>query len=114
MSYPVPLFSKNAIRKAGAAISEGTSQSIDFDKVDNWRASHGYVINTFQAWLRKHIANKKINVEFAQRLKRQKTVFGKLRRRNSDGDPLISDVSTMHDFAEICPKVGDGRHQAAF
>ncbi|OUS22607.1 hypothetical protein A9Q95_06500 [Rhodobacterales bacterium 59_46_T64] len=71
----------------------------DFSLVDQWRASHGYVINTFQAWLKGHFDNHAFEIEFAQRLKRQKTVLNKLTRRDLNGQLLIRDVSTMHDFA---------------
>lgn len=99
MTYPLPPESKNAVKKAGRAISDGAATQDDFDLVDRWRASHGYVINTFQVWIKRHIARKGYNVEFAQRLKRRNTVVDKLKRKNSSGDLLISDVSAMHDFA---------------
>src|SRR5690606_32564106 len=38
-------------------------------------------------------------IEFAQRLKRRNTVIDKLRRKDSAGNPLIRDVTAMHDFA---------------
>jgi ppGpp synthetase/RelA/SpoT-type nucleotidyltranferase len=50
-------------------------------------------------WLKRKIAIKPYNVEFAQRLKRRNTVIDKLKRKNAAGDPLIADVSAMHDFA---------------
>lgn len=99
MAYPEPPNSKSAVKRAGIAISENRATTEDFDLVDRWRASHGYVINTFQAWLKGHINKKSYSVEFAQRLKRRNTVLGKLERRNSEGKLLISDVSSMHDFA---------------
>lgn len=99
MAYPLPPNSKSAVKRAGKAISDGISTQVDFDLVDQWRASHGYVINTFQIWIKRKIAKLGLNVEFAQRLKRRNTVFGKLVRRNAQGDLLISDVSAMHDFA---------------
>ncbi|WGH79157.1 RelA/SpoT domain-containing protein [Jannaschia ovalis] len=99
MAYPIPPESKGAVKRAGQAISEGRASQEDYDTVDRWRAAHGYVINTFQAWLKGHINKKSYYVEFAQRLKRRNTVIGKLRRRQPNGDLLISDVSSMHDFA---------------
>ena len=57
------------------------------------------MINTFQAWLRKHINKQDFKIEFAQRLKRQNTVIDKLKRKNAKGTPLISNVTSMHDFA---------------
>ncbi|MBT0957089.1 RelA/SpoT domain-containing protein [Alphaproteobacteria bacterium KMM 3653] len=67
--------------------------------INEWRAAHGYVINTFQAWIKGHIKQTNLNVEFAQRLKRQKTVIDKLKRRRQDGSPVITDVTAMQDLA---------------
>lgn len=99
MAYPEPPLSKSAVRRAGQAISSGIAKETDFDLVDQWRASHGYVINTFQAWLKGHINKQNCHIEFAQRLKRRNTVIDKLKRKNAAGEPLISDVASMHDFA---------------
>lgn len=99
MAYPLPPDSKSAVRRAGKAISEGNPTQADFDLVDQWRAAHGYVINTFKVLMRRHIAKQGYNVEFAQRLKRRNTVFDKLGRRDVSGRLLIADVSAMHDFA---------------
>jgi hypothetical protein len=99
MSYPEPPSNKSAVRKAGQAISNGTASQDNFQLVDQWRASHGYVINTFQAWLKGHINKQDFYIEFAQRLKRRNTVIDKLQRKDRNGKPLISDVAGMHDFA---------------
>lgn len=99
MSYPEPPNNKSAVRRAGQAISNGTASYADFQLVDQWRASHGYVINTFQAWLKGHINKQTFYIEFAQRLKRRNTVIDKLKRKDHDGNLLISDVAGMHDFA---------------
>lgn len=94
-----PPESKARVKRAGKCIADGIGTAEDFDVVDQWRSSHGYVINTFQIWLKRKIALKGYNVEFAQRLKRRNTVIDKLKRRNDVGEPLIADVSAMHDFA---------------
>jgi ppGpp synthetase/RelA/SpoT-type nucleotidyltranferase len=99
MSYPPPPENKSAVKRAGKAISDGNPSQSDLDLVDQWRAAHGYVINTFQIWLKRHIEKQDFVVEFAQRLKRRNTVVDKLKRKNSKGEPLIADVSAMHDFA---------------
>jgi ppGpp synthetase/RelA/SpoT-type nucleotidyltranferase len=99
MAYPEPPSSKSAVRRAGQAISAGQATEAEFQIVDQWRSAHGYVINTFQAWLKGHINKQGYYIEFAQRLKRRNTVVDKLLRKNSVGDPLISDVASMHDFA---------------
>lgn len=99
MAYPEPPTSKSAVRKAGQKISNDTATEQDYALVDQWRASHGYIINTFQAWLKGHFEKQAFSVEFAQRLKRRNTVLGKLKRRKADKSLLITDVSSMHDFA---------------
>lgn len=99
MAYPLPPDNKSAVKRAGKAISEGIASQADNDLVDRWRASHGYVINTFQIWIKRKFQKLGLNVEFAQRLKRRNTVFDKLSRRNAKGEALISDVSAMHDLA---------------
>lgn len=99
MAYPEPPNSKTAVKKAGERISNGTASEEDFILIDQWRASHGYVINTFQAWLKGHFERQSVSVEFAQRLKRRNTVIGKLKRRDNEGRLLIKNVASMHDFA---------------
>ena len=99
MLYPTPPDSKSAVKRAGKAISDGTATPADYELVDRWRSAHGYVINTFQIWIKRHIARNQYSVEFAQRLKRRNTVVDKLHRRDDEGRLLIADVSTMHDFA---------------
>ena len=99
MVFIKPPASKSAVRNAGKAIADGTANGEDFGLVDQWRASHSYVINTFNVWLRRKIDASKIEAEFAQRLKRRNTVIDKLQRKKPDGTPLIRDVTTMQDFA---------------
>lgn len=99
MIYPEPPTSKNMVKKAGKAISEGKANDDDIAVVDQWRASHGYVINTFQIWIKRKIQQKGYEVEFAQRLKRRNTVINKLLRTDEKGNFLIRDVSAMHDLA---------------
>lgn len=81
MAYQEPPTNKSAVRRAGQAISAGTATDDDYALVDRWRSAHGYVINTFQAWLKGHINKKEYLVEFAQRLKRRNTVVDKLLRK---------------------------------
>lgn len=99
MAYPSPPTSKSAVRRAGKSYQLGSGSDADIQLIDSWRASHGYVINTFQIWLRRKIQKQPFAVEFAQRLKRRNTVLDKLTRIAPDGTPLIRDVTSMHDFA---------------
>ena len=99
MAYPTPPRSKRAVKQAGKAIANKLATTADIELVDQWRASHGYVINTFQAWLKYHLKKSGVEAEFAQRLKRRKTVEEKLQRITPEGNPLISDITSMQDFA---------------
>ncbi len=99
MAFPEPPESKSAVRRAGKAIAENRETPEDIALVDQWRAAHGYVLNTFKVWLRGNLRITGSNAEFAQRLKRRNTVIDKLRRAGPSGSPLISDVTSMQDFA---------------
>lgn len=99
MAFPAPPQSKSAVRRAGKAIAERIETPADIELVDQWRAAHGYVLNTFKVWLRDKVKKRSPNAEFAQRLKRRNTVVDKLRRKTPAGDPLIRDVTAMQDFA---------------
>ncbi len=97
--FPTPPSSKRSVNKAGKAIANGSSNEEDFELVDQWRSAHGYVLNTFQIFLKRRINQTGIKAEFAQRLKRRHTVIDKLQRKRPDGTPLMGDVTSMHDFA---------------
>jgi len=86
-----PLTSKTQVNKAGERIRAGTYTDDDLHIVENWRASHAYVMNTFQANLRRRSLGKNITV--AQRLKRRRTIFDKLQR-----EPGMK-LARMHDIA---------------
>lgn len=70
--------SKSRVTRAGSRIRTGNPTADDFSVVDEWRAAHRSVLNTFQAILRTRTRGKQIVV--AQRHKRRSTIFGKLSR----------------------------------
>ncbi len=98
-TYPLPPTSKREVNRAGKAIADNAGGDNDLKLVDQWRASHGYVINTFQIFFKRRIEKVTAVIEFAQRLKRRSTVIDKIGRRHPDGRPLMSDVTSMQDFA---------------
>jgi putative GTP pyrophosphokinase len=98
-TYPPPPQSKREVNRAGKSIADGLGTDTDLALVDQWRAAHGYVINTFQIFFKRRIEKFKVAAEFAQRLKRRQTVIDKITRRHPDGRPLMSDVTSMQDFA---------------
>jgi putative GTP pyrophosphokinase len=98
-TYPPPPNSKREVNRAGKAIASGEGTDADLQLVDQWRAAHGYVINTFQIFFKRRIEKINRSIEFAQRLKRRSTVIDKIGRKHPDGTPLMSDVTSMQDFA---------------
>ena len=105
-SYP-PWGSKGAVNRAGELLrARAPIVGPDADALENWRASHNAVLNTFQAILRGRTKAKGIVV--AQRLKRRATIVDKLDRepkmqlaRMDDvaGCRLIfADVKSLRDF----------------
>ena len=62
MTWPKRIYSKVCINKAGQFLVEDLRDPLNFDNIDeyiesidivgNWRACHGYPLNTFQSTLR--------------------------------------------------------------
>lgn len=70
--------SKKRVTRAGDAVRKGNPTPEDLAVIEEWRAAHRGVLNTFQAILRFRTKNRKISV--AQRHKRRNTIFNKLQR----------------------------------
>jgi putative GTP pyrophosphokinase len=70
--------SKSRVNTAGDHIRNGATTTEDFKVIEEWRAAHRGVLNTFQAILRTR--TKGSNVTVAQRHKRRNTIFDKLKR----------------------------------
>lgn len=70
--------SKKRVTRAGDAVRTGTASAEDLGVIEQWRAAHRAVLNTFQAILRGRLRGK--NVIVAQRHKRKNTIFDKLQR----------------------------------
>lgn len=70
--------SKKRVTKAGDAVRIGNPTPEDLAVIEEWRAAHRGVLNTFQAILRFRTKDRKISV--AQRHKRRNTIFNKLQR----------------------------------
>lgn len=66
------------MNRAGDNVRAGTPTTDDLAVIEEWRAAHRAVLNTFQAILRNRTRGTKITV--AQRHKRKRTIFDKLRR----------------------------------
>ncbi|MCI1730591.1 MAG: RelA/SpoT domain-containing protein [Chiayiivirga sp.] len=70
--------SKSRVSRAGSNVRDNTATSEDLEVIEQWRAAHRGVLNTFQAILRTRTRG--TNVSVAQRHKRKRTIFDKLQR----------------------------------
>lgn len=70
--------SKSRVNRAGENVRKGAQTAEDLRVIDEWRAAHRGVLNTFQAILRNRTRGTAISV--AQRHKRKRTIFDKLQR----------------------------------
>lgn len=70
--------SKSRVTRAGEHIRQDNATLDDLLVVEEWRAAHRGVLNTFQAILRNRTRGTKVSV--AQRHKRKMTIFDKLNR----------------------------------
>lgn len=70
--------SKSRVNRAGNNIRKKCSTREDLYLIEQWRAAHRAVLNTFQAILRNR--TRKTDIVVAQRHKRRSTIYGKLVR----------------------------------
>ena len=83
MSFPQPKFSRSKVDKAGYQLLENPYDPDANDILTNWRASHGYPVNTFQATLRLRLRKIDAKAIVAQRIKRTPAILSKLNRFNT-------------------------------
>lgn len=76
MQIKFPGGSKTRVNAAGEAVRTGSATSVNFQIIEEWRAAHSGVINTFQALLRNRV--KEFGAKVIQRHKRKTTIFNKL------------------------------------
>lgn len=110
MTWPTPKFSRTQVNRAGQILTkEIDSIELDdwlwaHDVLSNWRACHGYPVNTFQATLRQKLKRIDSNALVAQRLKRLPSITNKLQRY-----PSMS-LARMQDIGGLRAVVGTMRH----
>lgn len=100
MDKKFPGGSKSRVNAAGDAVRQACATEEDLCVIEEWRAAHSSVINTFQALLRSRA--KDYDARIIQRHKRKATIFDKLQRQQG------MDLARMDDVAGcrvICPDV---------
>ena len=90
-NFVEPQYSKKRVTKAGHDIASDSASIEDRMVLENWRASHAWVINTFQANLRRR--SRGTDIVVGTRLKRRTTIQNKLKRFPN------MQLARMHDIA---------------
>ncbi len=113
MTFVSPQYSRNQVNRAGDVLAGRTEFDLDqwvwaSAVLANWRASHAYPINTFQALLRLKLKEIDSKALVAQRLKRFPSIVTKLQRfpemqlaRMQDIGGLRAVVSSMARLRKI-------------
>lgn len=115
---PEPKFpggSKSRVNRAGERVRLGTATPDDFLVIDEWRAAHRAVLNTFKAMLIQRARNK--NITFAQRHKRKRTIVDKLTRYQDMNLSRMDDVAgcrLIFKTLKALYEFRDSLHQAHF
>lgn len=115
MAFVTPRFQKQEVNRAGKILA---STDLGVDTLDtlsdwiwaygvlaNWRACHGYPINTFQALLRKRVKSLCSNGIVAQRLKRAPSVISKLQRFSSMKLVQMQDIGGLRAVVDTISSV---------
>ena len=107
--------SKSRVNRAGDNVRNNAVTLEDLKVIEEWRAAHRGVLNTFQAILRTR--TKGSNVTVAQRHKRKNTIFDKLQRLPSMQLARMDDVAgcrmIFRNIKEL-NKFRDNFHKAKF
>ena len=90
--YESPRYSKGRVDRAGERIGGPDEQLEDLIVLENWRASHANILNTFKTILYNKSKGFE-SIEIVQRLKRRPTIIDKLKRESG------MKLSRMHDIA---------------
>jgi hypothetical protein len=115
VSFPIPEYSRKQVKNAGAtlvAFEESNEGEFNLDKwfdafvvLTNWRACHGYPINTFQATLRNKLKKIDPDALVAQRLKRTPSIINKLQRIRGMNLARMQDIGGLRAVVSTLPQL---------
>jgi putative GTP pyrophosphokinase len=100
MAWPTLRYTRSQVNKAGKILRdqadyEAAQIGYALNVLSNWRACHGYPINTFQATLRKKLTGVDDDPTIAQRLKRMPSIINKLKLQRT------MQLTTMQDIGGL-------------
>lgn len=105
MAWVTPDFSKEKVKRAGETLfdTEASPEELEaaLQILNNWRSSHSYPVNTFQAGLRKKLSSLGIDSIVAQRLKRIPSIMAKLKRFRSMSLSRMQDIGGLRAVVPI-------------
>jgi len=108
MAFAQPRFDRSEVNRAGKILCSDTFnlETVSaYDVLANWRACHGYPINTFQALLRQKLRSLDSNAIVAQRLKRAPSVVAKLQRFPSMKLAQMQDIGGLRAIVRSLEQV---------
>lgn len=110
MSFVAPAYTKSQVNRAGEVLVSPDNHSPNEQEwaeevLANWRACHGYPINTFQATLRQKLRPIDHNAIVAQRLKRAPSIILKLKRFAGMQLARMQDIGGLRAVVRSLPKV---------
>lgn len=112
MAFVKPRYQKSEINRAGRILAATNLDGNDigdwlwaYEVLSNWRACHGYPINTFRSLLSKRLKGLDKKVIVAQRLKRAPSVISKLRRFSSMKLSQMQDIGGLRAVVSSMPRV---------
>jgi putative GTP pyrophosphokinase len=110
MTFVEPKFSKSQVNKAGDILIDPekyaeAEQNWASTVLANWRACHGYPMNTFQATLRQKLKAIDARAIVAQRLKRAPSIILKLQRFQGMKLARMQDIGGLRAVVGSVPKV---------
>lgn len=120
MVWATPMHSREEVNRAGRLIAErddgfewlfNPEYPPALAVVNNWRASHSYCVNTFQATLRLRAKKISPGMVFAQRVKRLESIESKLRRQPKMKLTQMQDIGGCR---AIMPECSMARELAQF
>ena len=110
MAFVEPGYSRNQVNRAGEILARpgdhpASEQPWAEAVLANWRACHGYPINTFQATLRAKLRNGYGDTIVAQRLKRAPSIIFKLQRFPGMQLARMQDIGGLRAVVTSVPRV---------
>lgn len=100
MKHETLRFPKKRVYSAGRNVSNGTNTDADLEVIENFRAAHSRLINSFQSNIRRHNRSMGKKVLHATRLKRMPTILDKLVRQPKMDLRRLQDIAGLRVIYE--------------